>query len=313
MKLSKIVEALTPAQIKDIGSKEDEEEHYMAGAAKSRGRIVAGINKEDTTIPPQAELILTELVKAQLKFRDEAKHIGWHDIEYNNPRARKQGAMFPSWVSKRRYTETNITFSEPLDSLRYTIYQLSNKYFDEYYFDLDQKEVSKLLERLGFPKGMKLDSAYLWELNPIVATSDELGNRLIRTHSANGIPSILKSVGIGYNIYLSFIHHQGHACSDKDSSPDARAVWAKLLTSEQSVMALVSPEGDASMVISKTILADANGKEIIYKLADKFYRSTFNAGVSWILENRPEILDSELHKIIRSVVPMMKKKKKKYS
>lgn len=307
MELIKLKEALTPAQIKDVGSGEGEQEHYMTGAIQSREGIVTR-TKTFAPLTDHIKNLIKELVKLQLEFRNHK--IEWHDITYIKPHGRKSGALFPNWVSKRRYTETQASFGE-LDRLRKTIYSLSVDYFNNYHFKLNPKDVIEYLVECGFPKGMKLDTAYLWELNLIVATSDELGASLIRTHSSTGIPTILKSTGLGYNMYLSFIHHQGHICSDKDTSAEARTIWAKLLMSESSVFALVSPNGENSMVISKTILADRNGKEIIYRLANKFFSTTFDAGVSYILETRPDILDDDLRKIIKDMAPQMKRRNKK--
>jgi len=306
MKLSKLQEALTPSQIASVGTGEDEEqEHYLTAATQSREAIITG-TKTYIKLTNHIKNLIRELVAMQLKFKNTKMY--WHDIEYIVPNNREPEYIFPAWVAEMNAVETKVSFRGMFQQLRKSILKLSTDYFNNYHFKLNPKEVNDFLIECGFPKGHKLDTPYLWKLNFIYTTSDEIGGHLIRTHSSPGLPTILRGADVGYAMYLSFIHSQGHACSDEDTSAEARTIWAKLLMSESTVIALVSPNGKNSMVISKYILSDERGKEIVYKLADKFFSVTFKAGLAWVLKHRPDLLDQKLKDIAEEVAPILQAK-----
>lgn len=281
---------ITVSQLRDTSG----DSHYLLPSLRGRERILHNIGDvhEIITLPTEIQAKLLALVEAYDAFKKSAKKLEWHNIIFTIPGQREPNKLFPPNFQEHK---TEVTFDSPfkeelkkLGELCAEIFEYGNRNYGAGHTlisFLQSKDVP--VKSVG-----DLGSAQQWKFNLITPNNTEIGNGLYRIHSVQGIPTILRSTSLGYKLYLSFIHHAGHACSSSNASDAARKVYAKLALSENSVFFLTNGT-HLSMIISKTFMSDRDGRKLVLELISKFFRVTPGQWVVSIKAN-PKDLDLDL-------------------
>jgi hypothetical protein len=207
--------------------------------------------------------------------------------------------------------ENSKTTVENMTGLKLDNVLNSNRDEDEMFLNELIDETQKILNidiSLDFDKVLQFDIDY------------DAGNR---THFPGGIPGILKRMGLGKKLYLAVAYKLKMISSISDASPEAKTVWASLLTTAEDFYAFYNSRSTKRFIMLKT-LPDTKKKSLItsvfedignhYELTSVVNKTLLDAANEMFLPgkkvNRLDQLFSEIEKATTSKEEYKAKKTK---